>query len=159
MRLRARSILMTLPLLFGMAVPAPSHAGEPRRPRPDPTMTAVLDAYFRIHDALAGDRLAGVADAAGALRKAASGLKTPLKAELDALAAPFEKAKDLAAARDALKVLSARLVGWATETHAPNVQVLSCDMAHAKWLQRSGEKLRNPYYGAEMLSCGEVVGL
>ncbi|MCC7383963.1 MAG: DUF3347 domain-containing protein [Deltaproteobacteria bacterium] len=159
MRLRARSILMTLPLLIGVALSTPSRAEAPRGPRPDPAMTAVLDAYFRIHDALAGDRLAGVADAAGALRKAASSLKTPLKAELAAAAAPLEKAKDLAAARDALKALSEHLVGWAAEARATNVQVFSCDMAHAKWLQRGGEKLRNPYFGAEMLSCGEVVPL
>jgi len=30
-----------------------------------------------------------------------------------------------------------------------------CDMAKASWLQMD-RKIRNPYYGKEMLECGEI---
>ena len=38
-----------------------------------------------------------------------------------------------------------------------DVKVVFCSMAKGGWLQR-GATIRNPYLGAPMLHCGEVVG-
>ena len=68
----------------------------------------------------------------------------------------LSKAPDINAARDAFKQLSQPMAMWATMSHPDGVDVLFCSMAKASWLQKHGE-VRNPYYGAASLRCGEVL--
>ena len=42
---------------------------------------------------------------------------------------------------------------WATMSKPAGVNVVFCSMAKASWLQ-TDKKIRNPYYGKKMLTCG-----
>ena len=64
------------------------------------------------------------------------------------------KASDLKAARAAFKELSLAMVDWAAKTKPQGYETYSCSMFPGKWVQKSGP-IRNPYYGKEMLECGE----
>lgn len=134
----------------------------------DAQMAPIVEQYIAIHDALASDHTKGVTDAAKAIAKHIAGLDaTIVKGEhaghykdipqkMAESAAKLVAAKDLGQARDAMKVLSRPLAMWATMSKPKNIDVVFCSMAKGSWLQRPGA-IRNPYYGASMLACGEVV--
>jgi type IV secretory pathway protease TraF len=147
--------------------------GAHAAPRPggvatfDQGMQAILGEYLSVQDALASDSLEGVAPAARKLAAAAQRLNVKaagphakdfaaLPKDLVASASALAAAKDLAAARQVFKELSRPMVQWASLTKPTHVQVVYCSMAEGKWLQTS-PGVRNPYYGASMLRCGEVV--
>ena len=53
--------------------------------------------------------------------------------------------------------VSAELLAYAKATGATNpagVRTAYCPMVKKSWLQK-GEQIKNPYYGSEMLECGE----
>jgi Cu(I)/Ag(I) efflux system membrane fusion protein len=117
--------------------------------------TPMLDAYFRVHAALSDDRVDGVQTDAAAIATAAKGLGeagAPIAQAADALAG----AADLASARKAFGPLSDALVAYAeaTKTAGEGVHAMFCPMANKQWLQKD-EKVRNPYFGKAMLTCGE----
>ena len=65
-------------------------------------------------------------------------------------------AKDLGTARAAFGDLSAALVGYAEKTKSgfgPGVRIAYCPMANKPWVTKD-QTIRNPYYGAAMLTCG-----
>ena len=66
------------------------------------------------------------------------------------------KAKSLKDMRTAFKGLSKPVTKWAKATKPKGLDVAYCSMAKGSWVQKRGE-IRNPYYGASMLTCGEVV--
>ena len=45
---------------------------------------------------------------------------------------------------------------WVTMSKPKGLNVAFCSMAKGSWLQ-SDAKVRNPYHGAKMLRCGEIV--
>lgn len=120
-------------------------------------IASLLANYDRIQASLAGDSLAGVADAAGAIAKlAAGGPSKPLPAEIAAQAGALAQAQDLTAARESFKQLSASLISFLERLNVGTGHlVVYCDMAKASWLQKE-TTVRNPYYGKSMLKCGEV---
>ena len=138
-----------------------------------PGLAPVLDAYLALHDALAADRLDGVSEHARAFSASFAALtQAPpdgaphfwheRAAELEAVtehADALADAGDLAAARVAFGHLSAPFVAVAEALGLPDgVERFRCGMFHdapesGVWLQR-GETVRNPYYGASMLTCG-----
>jgi hypothetical protein len=108
----------------------------------------LLSAYLPIARALAADDLPAARSAAGELAKAANtdGV-TPIAQGAEAIAS----ARDLAAARSSFKTLSREVVPLAEG--AQGFVVMTCPMAKADWVQ-SDAKVRNPYYGKTMLTCG-----
>ncbi len=58
--------------------------------------------------------------------------------------------------RKAFNDLSKPLAMWATMVKPVVINVAYCSMKPGSWLQK-GEVIRNPYYGASMLKCGEIV--
>jgi hypothetical protein len=70
----------------------------------------------------------------------------------DAVAA----AEDLAAEREAFQEVSRLMVSYRDLLQGDSPLVAYCPMIDAHWLQ-SEEEISNPYYGSEMLRCGEVV--
>jgi Cu(I)/Ag(I) efflux system membrane fusion protein len=134
----------------------------------------VLAAYLDAQRALAADDDAAARAAAGKVSAALSGVDMTLlegaaheawmadRGPLDAAAASFAEAGDIAARRDALRNLSERL--WATLDRfgaaAGTVRLFHCPMADggqgADWLQRDAGTA-NPYYGASMLRCGSQI--
>ena len=79
-----------------------------------------------------------------------------LPQKVKAAAAKLARAKSIARQREAFKELSRPLAMWATMSKPAGVNVVFCSMAKGSWLQRD-KKIANPYYGASMLRCGEVV--
>ena len=119
---------------------------------------SVLDNYLAIQKELTKDSIKGVDQHAAAISKAVKGddmkmLPPDVAAEADTLA----KAKDIKAAREAFKPLSTSLVKYLADNKAGKgtYHEAYCPMAKASWLQTEKE-VRNPYYGKEMLDCGEL---
>ena len=120
----------------------------------------LMNNYLAIHTALAADKTDGVVDAAKRLEQAAASLakKDKSLAALKDQAKALSGAKDLKTARDAFKPVSATVAAWVqsgAKTAKP-VGVFHCPMANASWVQE-GDGVLNPYYGSEMLTCGEKV--
>lgn len=135
----------------------------------DKAMHEVLKPYLKVQRTLATDSTAGVKDAAAAILKAAKRLdvssvtgehKSHYKnVPRDILSASqtLSAAKDIKQARDAFKKLSKPMAMWASMAKPHGTYVMFCSMANGSWLQ-DHEAINNPYYGSEMLACGENVG-
>lgn len=117
--------------------------------------------YSRIHDALASDRTDGVIEAARRMAEVAremephAGTESELYRRVAVVAERFTGSgiaelraefKELSLAVEAL-LRAGGVGGWA---------LYHCTMSSAYWIQSGGE-VRNPYYGASMLRCGERV--
>lgn len=118
------------------------------------TLTKLLPAYFKIQNALAADDLPTASQASKGLGD------FKLKA-LDTITT----AADLEQARKGFHALSASILAALDKAGPPADQKLYrfyCSMAldnqGGEWLQLD-EAVRNPYFGAEMLKCGEAKGL
>jgi hypothetical protein len=97
-----------------------------------------LAGYEKVRSALAADDLAGAKTAAADLGD--DGAPLAKSSSLKEARAAFEKLSDKA------KQLVAGQSGY---------YVVNCPMLKKDWVQTS-EKIGNPYYGKEMLSCGEI---
>lgn len=114
----------------------------------------VLDGYLKIHASLAGDSMDGVAAAAAAIAKAGKALG-PAAAPTVEAATKIGAAADIKAARLAFGDLSDALRAWAGDgTGGKDVRLAYCPMVKKYWLQK-GDEIANPYYGSQMLRCGE----
>jgi hypothetical protein len=127
--------------------------------------TPMAEHYEAIWKALSGDTLDGVADHARAIAELAETGDHPAEAE-EAVPAIVEHAGELAreagagdldAAREAFGELTKPLVRYRKAVGAERLEVAYCPMAKKAWLQPDGD-LANPYYGSEMLRCGDFVG-
>ncbi len=119
---------------------------------------SVVSPYFEMARTLASDRAVTPA-AVDALVEAAGKLGGDAGEEIGRAAVPLRD-KPIKEQREAFKKLSEaviELTGRLTTSKAvgEKVFVLHCPMAKADWLQNS-ERVANPYYGSEMLECGEV---
>src|SRR5260370_40785413 len=119
---------------------------------------SVLDHYLKIQGELAKDSIKGVHEDAAAISKAVKGdemkmLSPDVATQADTLA----KAKDLKAAREVFKPLSASLVKYLADNKAGvgTYHEAYCPMVKADWVQ-AGKAIKNPYMGKQMLSCGEL---
>lgn len=159
--------------------PAPGHhamrhsAGASAAPAATP-LAETLAAYLALHDALASDRLAGVAISARAFGTAfALAIQRPPEGdahfwhmragqteEVLASASQLEEAADLASARSAFGELSAPFAALVKAHGMPegfNLVRHTCGMQPEAreggvWLQRE-EDVRTPYFGAAMQMC------
>ena len=111
----------------------------------------VIDAYLLLGDALVESNAKVALAKAEELRKVAQKAQLALKG-LDAFP------QDLAEQRKRLGELSEQVIALARRAGlSSELQVVWCSMAPGRWLQRAGE-VANPYYGAEMLRCGDIQG-
>jgi len=134
----------------------------------DATMNKALIPYLRITTALAADKTDGVVDNAKTIAALAATLDASgiagehavhyqsIAAKLGPAAAKLAQAANIEAMRNALKDLSQPMAMWQHHAQPQNVNVAYCSMTKASWLQE-GADIRNPYYGAAMLTCGEIV--
>jgi len=132
-------------------------------------MKPILASYLRIGETLAADALDGVHKEAKAIDQHAGTLESEsvsgehaahyknVPANLKKAAEALSKAKTLDDARESFKKLSMPMAMWVTMSKPKDIDVMFCSMAKASWVQKHG-KVQNPYYGPEMLDCGEVVG-
>jgi multidrug efflux pump subunit AcrA (membrane-fusion protein) len=149
--------------------PAPERTEGGMNHRPtEEAMTSLTDLAFASADAaavLANDDLAGYRRQLPALRAAvASFLATDANASGGLLAkfadGPAEPA-DLESAQSAFAPFSTAVADLARANHIHHrerLHLFQCPMApevgNGRWLQRNAE-LRNPFFGARMLTCGE----
>jgi len=117
----------------------------------------VLEQYVKIQAALAADSLKGIPEAAAALASAAKENAGVLPEATASQAEAVAKATDIKAARTAFKPLSTTLIAAATDQKEKTGRYYEafCPMAGAAWIQ-ADRKVANPYYGASMLTCGEI---
>ena len=117
----------------------------------------LVDAAIAIQSALARDTMVGVAAQAKALRDAATALGEP-GAAIAAAAADLGIQSTIADARREFGAMSEALVAsiksGAVALGSGN-RVGYCPMVRKSWLQKDGP-VANPYYGAKMLTCGEL---
>ncbi|HHQ48881.1 MAG TPA: DUF3347 domain-containing protein [Acidobacteria bacterium] len=66
---------------------------------------------------------------------------------------------DLKAARTAFAELSRALVAYRGVANVKDPIVVFCPLHNRIWLQRSGEKIGNPYLGKDGATCGETLKL
>ena len=136
----------------------------------DQQMQSVLVAYFKIPKALAADQTDGVVEAAKTVATLAANLDSlivtgmhakhyeTIPAKIKAAARKLAATKDISAMRETLKDLSKPMSMWVTMSQPQGVSVMYCSMAPGSWLQKDDTLIANPYYGAKMLRCGEIVG-
>jgi Cu(I)/Ag(I) efflux system membrane fusion protein len=134
-------------------------------------ISAVVAAYFQVKNSLVKDQmptaanqilaqaLAKVSSAAGTGRDQAKWAK--IKSELSQATAKLKTAKDISTSRTHFSSLSSSIIQLAETYQLPQKVVYQdyCPMAFNNkggyWLSET-EDIQNPYFGASMLSCGEV---
>jgi len=117
----------------------------------------LLGHYATMYEALVTDSTAGVAEAAAKLAAEARAQRGDAAA-LEPLAAAAEamKGADLEALRAQFKGLSIAMDAFLRKAGTPGWSLYYCPMADGYWIQ-TAEGVRNPYYGASMLRCGDKV--
>ena len=135
----------------------------------DQQMELILVSYLKIGNALSGDSLEGIPAASKSIATQAATLDASsvtgehashyknVPTNLQKAAQTLGQAKTLEEARASFKKLSMPMAMWVTMSKPKEIDVLYCSMAKASWVQKHG-KVRNPYFGAEMLDCGDIVG-
>ncbi|MHC4751356.1 MAG: efflux RND transporter periplasmic adaptor subunit [Planctomycetota bacterium] len=135
----------------------------------------IVEKYLSLHDALAGDDKDGAVEAAKYMVEALSRVDMSLlsgkphdvwmsrSAQMKKAMDVIKDAAEINPARKAFETLSNELIAVVEQFGIPKAQKLNqfhCPMAFdnkgADWLQMD-EDIRNPYFGASMLKCGEVV--
>lgn len=165
MRMRLKTMAVVSAVLGAVAVTSAMSAVSAAE-MPAGSLEKLVGLYVPMQEALAGDSVAVIAAQAA---KVAAEAEAILKAKgekptVDAIegledvvaAAKGMKATEIAGLREQFKALS-RAVGRLVERQAvAGHGIYYCPMADAYWVQKSGA-VKNPYYGAKMLGCGEVV--
>ncbi len=150
-----------------MPVEHAEHAGHTTASAPGKHAAAdtagVARSYLALVTAYAQDKTDDTAasDLEKGARMLAEHSDEPLRATAIGLAeqAAQLKGKDLKGQRGVLKTLSARVIELmrASPPAEQSLFVAHCPMAKADWLQTS-KTINNPYYGQDMLGCGEITG-
>ncbi|RPJ16764.1 MAG: DUF3347 domain-containing protein [Desulfobacteraceae bacterium] len=134
----------------------------------DEKMQPILAEYLKIVDTLASDKTEGVVDSAKKIETLAGTLSPSLvtgehashyksiPGKISDAARRTAQGKDISSVRAAIVDLSKPMVMWASMSKPSGINVIYCSMNPGSWLQK-GNKIRNPYYGAKMLTCGEII--
>ena len=134
----------------------------------DEEMQPILAEYLKIADSLASDKTDGIVDAAKKIDGLAGSISPSLvtgehashyasiPGKISEGAKKMTMAEDIESLRTAFVDLSKPMVMWASMSKPSGINVIYCPMKPGTWLQK-GATVRNPYYGAKMLSCGEII--
>jgi len=132
------------------------------------TMNEITVEYLKIKDTLTNDTTDNVNDNAKAIMVLTKKLDVSnlmgehkdhfkeIPVKISSAAKDLSKAKDIKSMRKAFNDLSKPMAMWATMIKPSGINVAYCSMTPGSWLQM-GKEIRNPYYGASMLKCGEIV--
>ncbi len=134
----------------------------------DDKIQPILEEYLKITDNLASDKTDGVADSAKKIESLSGNLSAAfvtgehashynsIPKNISEGAKKMALAKEIVSMRTALVDLSKPMVMWASMSKPSGINVVYCSMNPGSWLQK-GSKIRNPYYGSKMLSCGQII--
>ena len=148
---------------LGLPYQPPELGAVAANPAITKALPKILEAYFKVSRALSSDDAQAASNHQSALRRSTAALPETAETEsfrsaVNTLAAP----KDIAQIRIAFEPVSvslSQLVSQNGEDSVGNVYVLHCPMAFdskgADWLSAAPE-IENPYFGADMFSCGSV---
>jgi hypothetical protein len=147
--------------LVAVAAAGCSEKTFPKAPPAGSEMSrAIVDPYVKIAAALADDSTEGVKANAGDIATAATALGSPaMKIDMAAMqlaGVASAATPDIQDVRNKFGVLSEAIDTYMTGLHlkAPEgVKVAVCPMVAKPWMQADGT-IANPYYGKEMLTCG-----
>ena len=120
------------------------------------SLKAIVQSYITIQSQLASDKTDDVKGQARVIAAQAKSMGSG-GADIAKAAASLEAAADLKASRDAFAALTTAVLaagkaeGW---KDVDGVRLAYCPMVDRSWLQKD-DKIRNPYYGSQMLTCGE----
>ncbi len=137
------------------AHPAAADKSRSATAAPAADLSAVMDPYVRIQQALNLGKLDGIRERAREVAAQAKALGPDAEA-IRLAATAIDRPLAIAAVRTAFGTLGDALIAYAKERHAPfgaGVKVAYCPMVRKYWLQR-GETIQNPYYGQQMSDCG-----
>ncbi len=164
MRMRVNSMWVA-GLAFG-AVALVASSSVPALEMPAGSLEKLVGLYVPMQEALAGDSVAAVKEQAAKVATEAEAILTAKgeKPSLEALeglesvvaAAKAVNAAEIQALRQQFKALSRAVAQLVERQAVAGHGIYFCPMADAYWIQKSGA-VKNPYYGAKMLGCGEVV--
>ncbi len=121
----------------------------------------IIDAYYKLKDALVGSNPTMAATNAGELAKAINGtdktVNDDAKATLLKDADAISSSKDIKLQREKFASLSNNMSELAktVKLSADPVYQQYCPMKKASWLS-SDKAIKNPYFGSAMLTCGSV---
>lgn len=119
-------------------------------------MSEIIGHYFAMRDLLAQDKTDGMAHRSKEMTRGLDGLIESLQAIRTA--SNGLKADDLKQAREGFGLLSEAVLSYVTEFGlAREAYGFHCPMDDKVWLQEH-DQIGNPYYGSEMLRCGEIAG-
>jgi hypothetical protein len=121
-------------------------------------LKTVTKQYLVIQQKLASDSFDGVAAAAADMKKAlVSDPAKPFAPDFVKAVDDLAAARDLHASRLAFQRVSNSLIAALAQNQVQTGSLHSafCPMVKAYWVQEDGKVIRNPYYGAAMLDCGE----
>lgn len=129
----------------------------------DKDVDKILNEYFKIQDILTQDSVKGVDAAARTIVSVAGQVQAgdaKVQALIDTMKASAERmqGKELKAARNEFFELSKPLLVYLNMHYSGDSEYFRfyCDMAKKGWIQSKND-IRNPYYGSEMLKCGELI--
>jgi Cu(I)/Ag(I) efflux system membrane fusion protein len=134
----------------------------------DEGMQPILSEYLKIADSLASDKTEGVVNAAKKIEGLAGSLSPSLATgehaahyasipgKISEGAKKMIAAKDIESLRAAFADLSKPMVMWTSMSKPSGINVIYCAMKPGSWLQK-GAEIHNPYYGAAMPTCGEII--
>ena len=152
--------LLTILTLALLALPISSFAAAAAKPDPQPLTQpeqSVYDAYLKIQTGLAADSLTVVKTNATVIATTARTTAKTFPADVAKQADALVAAKDIKAARAALKDLSTAMIKFLGERKVAKgtYYEVVCPMVDASWLQ-VGKAIKNPYMGKAMLDCGVI---
>ena len=148
-----RACLMLLLAMMVACAPAPQTGNTPKAG--SAISRSIVDPYLKLQTALANDSVDGIRQNAGEVATAATALGAPA-IKIDTSAVQLAATTELADARVKFGMLSEAIDTYMTGLHLTppeGIKVAVCPMVNKPWMQE-GDAIANPYYGSEMLTCG-----
>ncbi len=165
MRMRVKAMVLVGAVLGWVASTSATSVASAAE-MPAGSLEKLVGLYVPMQEALAGDSVAAVKEQAAKVATEAEailmtkGEKPSLEAieglEAVVAAAKAMNATEIQALREQFKALSRAVAQLVERQAVAGHGIYFCPMADAYWIQKSGA-VKNPYYGAKMLGCGEVV--
>jgi hypothetical protein len=133
------------------------------------SVSAVLNAYYKLKNELVAGNSSTTATAAAELKSAIEAVNNsnasvaeikafePVKQKLQTDAAFIAAANDISKQRELFSSLSNNMISVAKAITLSDKEIYIdyCPMKKASWLS-ADKPIRNPYYGNKMLTCGNV---
>ncbi len=137
--------------------------------QPNSQVASLLPDYYRIKDALVKNHAGGAAAAAADFSRSAEALALSKSAPKQKKSSNIHSrmiddainiaaTQNLAEQRASFQSLSQKLISLSKGAKLPQPAYIAyCPMKKAYWLTMEKE-IENPYYGSEMLTCGNITG-